>query len=175
MPELQFKVERANALAICGKAAVSLALRISNGEQEQVHSIALTVQLQIEPARRRYSDAEKRALTDLFGEPARWGTTVRPLFWTTINAAVPGFAGTTCFDLRIPYDFASDIAAAKYFRAIEQGDVPITLLFSGRLHYLSAGSLLMAPISWSQEATCRIPEQVWKQAIVASHAERVGV
>jgi Family of unknown function (DUF6084) len=157
VPDLRFQVESAAAVDTSAGPALALRLLIANAcKGEQVHSIALTVQLQIEPARRRYTEEEKRALANLFGEPARWSTTVRPLFWSTINAPIPGFTTATQFDLQIPPP-ESGIASDKYLRATAEGDIPVVLLFSGRVLYLDNSFLQMAPIPWSQEASYRIP------------------
>jgi len=159
MPELRFQVESAQRKA-SSFLALSLRLQIDNGRvTEQVHSIALSVQLQIEPARRRYSDVEKRALSDVFAEPARWSTTVRPLFWATINANVPAFTGATHYELTVPPP-EPGVAADRYLHAIAEGEIPVILLFSGRVLYWDGSSLQMAPIPWSQEASYRIPVQV---------------
>jgi hypothetical protein len=158
MPDLQFKVTGIQATDSAGASEFCLKLEISNRcAEEQVHSIAVAVQLRIEPARRRYSDAEKQALNDLFGEPSRWPSTVRPLYWTTLKATVPGFVGATEVELRVPCNLEPGFAAAKYLSVLEAGEVPILLLFSGRILYLTATSLQMCPIPWSQETAYRVP------------------
>jgi hypothetical protein len=157
MPDLQFKVVGFGPDP-AGEPELLLKLEIRNlCADEQVHSVALTIQLQIEPARRRYNDQEKQALNDLFGEPSRWPSTVRPLYWATLKAAIPGFVGATQLELRVPCDLEPGFAAEKYLSALEAGEVPIVLLFSGRVMYVNATSLQMRPIPWSQETTCRIP------------------
>ena len=177
MPELQFNVEAAEVapaseVAPAASAALLL-LRLAIHTvraDEQVQSIALTVQLHIEPARRRYSENEKLALFDLFGEPPRWSTTVRPLFWTTVNANVPAFIGETRFALAVPCDLDSGLAAAKYLRALQSGEVPVTLLFSGRVISLCDAGVQMTPIPWSQEAAFRIPVALCRQIMDAPSA-----
>lgn len=158
MPDLQFKVAGIQPIDSAGPSELCLNLEISNRcTDEQVHSIAIAVQLQIEPARRRYSEAEKQDLNDLFGEPSRWPSTVRPLYWTTLKATVGAFVGATEVDLCVPCNLEPGFAAAKYLSALEAGEVPILLLFSGRVLYHAAGSLQMCPIPWSQETVYRVP------------------
>jgi hypothetical protein len=169
MPDLLFKVASAEPADSAGAAQLCLRLAITNRcAGEHVHSIALTVQLQIEPARRRYTDAEKLALDDLFGEPSRWPTTVRPLYWTTLTVTVPAFVGATEFELCIPSVLEPGFAAARYINALQTGEVPVLLLFSGRVLYLTATSLQMFPIPWSQEAPCRVPLHLMKRTGPAS-------
>lgn len=166
MPELSFTVKQVKAGTASGAPELVVTLAIQNAVAgEQIQSIALAVQLQIEPARRRYSESEKQALNDLFGEVSRWPVTVRPIYWTTVKANVPDFAGRTEFDLRIPCEFESEVAAAKYMRAIQDGEVPVALLFSGRVMYSGGGTLQMAPIPWAQESSCRIPVSLVKDVI----------
>ena len=163
MPELSFAVESVAPMTSTATPVLVLRLKVSNATDEQIHSIALNSQLQIEPARRSYSDAEKSSLSDLFGEPGRWGSTVRPLFWTTLNNTVPGFQGSTSLDLRVPCTFDFNVAATKYFHAIEDGDIPVVLFFSGTVFYVANDRVQIAPISWSHQASCRIPAEVWKE------------
>jgi hypothetical protein len=163
MPELSFAVESVAPMTSSATPVLLLRLNVSNATDEQIHSIALNSQLQIEPARRSYSDGEKGSLVDLFGEPERWGSTVRPLFWTTLNNTVPAFQGATRVELRVPCTFDFNVAATKYFHAIEGGDIPVILFFSGTVFYLENDRLQIAPISWSQQASCRIPAQAWKE------------
>lgn len=163
MPELSFAVESVAPMPSSATPVLVLRLNVSNATDEQIHSIALNSQLQIEPARRSYSDAEKNSLSDLFGEPERWGSTVRPLFWTTLNNTVPGFQRLTTLDLRVPCTFDFNVAATKYFHGIEDGDIPVVLFFSGTVFYLENERVQIAPISWSQQTSCRIPAQAWKE------------
>jgi hypothetical protein len=170
VPELQFKVEAVEVMASAATPTLCLRLAIANRGAEHIHSVALAVQLQIEPARRRYSPAEKQALSDFFGEPERWASTVRPLFWTTVNAVVPSFAGCTSFDLPVPCSFDFNVAATKYFQALDDGEVAVALLFSGTVFYLDDDSVRVAPIAWSQEASCRIPLRVWQQMMTLHYS-----
>src|SRR5690348_12458268 len=164
MPDLQFTVMDIQASESGGSPEIRLKLAITNRcAEEQVHSVALSVQLQLEPARRKYTEAEKQALHDVFGEPSRWPTTVRPLYWTTLKAAVPAFLSDTEIELSIPAQIEPEVAAAKYMTALQTGEVPVLLLFSGRVLYFTATSLQMCPIPWSQEITCRIPVDLIKR------------
>ena len=174
MRELDFKVESVSALG-AGERTLSVALSVASILSElRVESISLTVQVQIEPARRRYTDDERRALADLFGEPERWSTTVRPLFWTIINVAVPAFVGGTRSELLLPCPKESDIAAAKYLRALQSDDIPASLLFSGRVFHWKNGVVQMAPIPWSKECLFRIPLRVYEEAMAARERVTAG-
>jgi hypothetical protein len=56
------------------------------------------------------------------------------------------------------------VAATKYFHALEQGEVPLNLLFSGTIfHAGEDGGLQIAQISWEKEAGFRLPVKTWKE------------
>ena len=60
------------------------------------------------------------------------------------------------------YDF--NVAATKYFYALSDGEVPITLLFSGTVFYAAAdGALQVDQIPWEKEATFRLPVKTWQE------------
>ena len=58
--------------------ALQLDLRVEDGTGRRVHAVALRVQIRIDPRPRRYTAEETARLTDLFGEPNRWGDTLQP-------------------------------------------------------------------------------------------------
>jgi hypothetical protein len=76
---------------------------------------------------------------------------------------VPEFRGETVVELRVPCTFDFNVAITKYFHALEQGEIPVLLLFSGIVFYAEGNALQMAPISWSREAEYRIPASVWQE------------
>ncbi len=52
----------------------------------------------------------------------------------------------------------------EYFHGLENGEIPICILFSGTIFYVEAdGSLQVAKIPWSQEINYRLPVSVWKE------------
>jgi hypothetical protein len=140
-------------------------LRIENAEREQaIQAIALRCQIRIEPTRRQYQNAEQQRLVDIFGQPERWSQTVHSMLWTHTNIVVPSFTGSTELDLPAPCTFDFNVASAKYFHALENGVVPLLLLFSGTVFYAASDSLLQVDqISWSKEANFDLPVGVWKQ------------
>jgi hypothetical protein len=165
MPELNFHVDGAEAVPFAAAPLLALKLRVEQaaGENVPVHAVALRCQIRIEPGRRRYGTAEQDRLLDLFGEPARWGQTCRGMLWTHTSVIVPPFTDQTVVDLPVPCTFDFNVAATKYFYALEAGDVPLGLLFSGTIFYEGeGGALRVAQIPWDREAAYRLPVQVWK-------------
>ena len=55
----------------------------------------LGVQVRIAATQRAYAALEQDRLLDVFGEPARWGQTLKSLLWTMTSVQVPGFRGQT--------------------------------------------------------------------------------
>src|SRR5580658_674610 len=165
MPDLNFSVEGAESVPFAAAPAISLKLHVTNSQPDEIiHTIALRAQIQIEATRRRYSDAEKAKLLDLFGEPDRWSRTLRSMLWTHASVVIPGFAGSTLADLQIPCTFDFNVAATKYFHGVSEGDIPLNLLFSGTIFYaLQDGTLQVAPIPWNKEARFRLPVQIWRK------------
>jgi hypothetical protein len=169
MPDLRFDVESVTSMRESATPVLVFRLRVSNTPaEEQIHSISLQVQLHIQPGRRRYVLEEQSALSDLFGEPARWSTTLRPLFWTTASTTLPGFASSTTVDLRVPCTFDFNVAATKYFHGIQEGEIPVALLFNGTVFYIAGDAIQVALLPWSQEASCRLSSAVWKE-MMARH------
>ena len=61
-----------------------------------------------------------------------------------------------------------EVVSTKYFNALEEGDIPLTFLFSGTIFYKNeVGNLQIEQISWSKEAFYRLPVALWKEAIAA--------
>jgi hypothetical protein len=165
MPELNFKIEGAESAKFSASPLIALKLRVTNSDpSENIHSIALRCQIQLEVTRRRYSAEEQRKLRDLFGEPDRWSLTLRNLLWTHVNLNVPPFRGETLIDLPVPCTFDFNVGATKYFHGLGDGEVPLCVMFSGTVFYARADEALqVAPISWDKEARFSLPVKVWRE------------
>jgi hypothetical protein len=164
MPDLSFQIDGARAVPYSVSPLLGFGLQITNAGPERLHTIALRCQIQIEATRRRYDATDQAALQDLFGEPHRWGQTLRTMLWTQTTAIVPGFTGTTHMELPVPCTFDFNVAAVKYFQGLQDGEVPLCFQFSGTVFYESeAGGLQVAPIPWDKEAKFRLPVMPWKE------------
>ncbi len=169
MPELQFQIEDAEAIPHSVAPLLALRLRITNlPASEPIHTLTLKCQVQIEPAKRRYLPPEQEKLADLFGEPSRWSRTVKPLHWMNTSVAVSGFTGSTLVDLELPCTFDFNVASTKYFHALDAGDIPLCVMFSGTVFYQSQEApLQVAQIPWDREAYFKLPVSVWKEMMEA--------
>jgi Family of unknown function (DUF6084) len=132
-----------------------------------VDAIALRCQIRIEPARRRYSDAEAERLGDLFGDTHRWADTLKPLQFAQVSVMVPGFTGSTEIDLPVPLSYDLEIGSTRYFAGLEHGEVPLLLLFSGTVFASAGGRFQVQQVPWSKEASYRLPISLWREAIDA--------
>jgi hypothetical protein len=165
--ELVFDCVGAHAERYAVSPSMSLTLRIAETTGVKVDAIALRCQIRIEPTRRRYSDAEAERLNDLFGDTQRWADTLKPLQFTTVSLMVPGFTGSTELDLPVMLSYDLEIGSTRYFAGLEDGEVPLLLLFSGTVFSSSDGRLQVQQVPWSKEASYRLPVGVWREAIEA--------
>jgi hypothetical protein len=140
-------------------------LRIANADAEEtIQTVALRCQIQIETTKRHYNAEEQAQLLDLFGEPERWGNTLRAMLWTHASVIVTPFKGSALVELPVPCTFDFNVAATKYFAGLEGGEVPLNLMFSGTVFYEAAdGALQIEQIPWDREAKYRLPVQVWNE------------
>src|SRR5262245_11094345 len=164
MPDLTFSVEGAEAVSFAAAPLLSFKLKIRSANAgEKIQSIALRCQIQIETTKRRYSPKEQAQLFELFGEPERWGRTLRSMLWVHTGATVPPFQGETIVDLPVPCTFDFNIAATKYFAGLSDGVVPLNLMFSGTIFFETADvGLQVEQISWDKEAPFKLPINIWR-------------
>lgn len=167
MPDLNFEVIGVAVPPFAAVPTLTFKLRIDNSnEEERIQSVALQSQIRLAVTRRRYSPQEQERLLELFGEPERWGETLRSLLWTHASANVPRFTGSTVADLPVPCTYDFEVVSAKYFDALDDGAIPLNFLFSGTIFYENEeGNLRIGQISWSKEANYRLPVAVWKEMI----------
>ena len=165
MPDLDFRVESAAAVPFAATPRLAFRIAATNANaQESIYSVALRAQIQIETPRRRYSAEEQEHLLDLFGEPERWGQTLRNMLWTEAAATIPAFLGAGGVEMQVPCTFDFNVAATKYFHALGNGEIPLCFLFSGAVYYAGeGGAQQVAPISWSKEARFRLPVATWRE------------
>ena len=165
MPELTFSVASAEAVSFAASPMLSFKLRIRAADEAQkIQSIALRCQIQIETTKRKYTAQEQAQLFELFGEPQRWGRTLRSMLWVHTSAVVPSFTGETMVDLPVPCTFDFNVAATKYFAGLEDGTVPLNLMFSGTIFFESDDAgLQVEQISWEKEAQFKLPVSVWRE------------
>ncbi len=165
MPDLQFQVTGVHADALGLTPLLQFVTRIENAvPEEKIQAVMLHAQIQIRAAQRSYSAGEKEQLRELFGEPHRWGETLRTRLWAHADVTVPSFAGSTEVRLSVPCTYDLNMSGAKYFYALESGEVDLLFLFSGTVFYAKdGGPLQVQQISWDRECTFRLPVRTWRE------------
>lgn len=164
MPDLAIGVDSVAPVPFAAAPTLGFRLSVTNSVPDEViQTVVLRCQLQIEVTRRRYASAEQTQLRDLFGEPGRWAHTLRNLHWMNASAVVPQFTTATTAELQVPCTFDFNIATTKYFGGLTEGEIPVSLMFSGTVFYANSDAALQtAPIPWDKETRYRLPVSVWK-------------
>lgn len=164
MLDLNFRVESVEPLEFAAVPTLLFKLDIENRGLEPVSSITLQTQIRIQPDQRLYTATEQAGLIELFGSPDRWGHTHKSLLWTHTVVRVPPFQGRTVVDMPVTCTYDFDVVSAKYFHAVEGGEVPLAFLFSGTIFYQGpSGGLQVVQIPWEKEAGFRLPVRTWKR------------
>lgn len=162
MTSLAFDVIDGRAEPYAAVPTLMFRLRVSETTGTEVHAIALRVQIRIEPQRRHYAEAEEGRLVELFGEPARYGDSLKPFLWTHASTTMPGFKGSVEADLPVACTYDFEVAGSKYLHALDDGEIPLVLLFSGTTFSRGPTGVAIEPVSWSAEADYRLPVRVWR-------------
>jgi Family of unknown function (DUF6084) len=165
MANLAFGCTSARAERYAATPALSFLLTIAENSGARVHAIALRCQIRIEPHRRRYSAAEAARLHDLFGDTARWADTMKPIQLATVSTMVPAFTGQTEVDLQVPCTYDLEVASARYLQGLDDGTIPLLLLFSGTVFTAVGERYSVELIPWSCEAVYRMPVSVWREVV----------
>ena len=167
MADLIFGCTGATADKYAATPALSFQLTITERSGVKVHAIALRCQIRIEPHRRRYSASEAERLHDLFGDPSRWAETVKPIQLATVTAMVPSFTAVTEVDLPVPCTYDLEVSSARYLHGLDDGTIPLLLLFSGTVFVATEEGFSVELVPWSAEASYRMPVTVWRELVDA--------
>jgi hypothetical protein len=98
------------------------------------------------------------------------------MLWTHASTMVPAFADRTLADLPVPCTYDFSVAMTKYFDALDDGEVPLSLLFSGTIFYKGPTQALQAaPISWDKEASYRLPVATWRRMMEQYYPNAVAL
>jgi hypothetical protein len=166
IPEPEFAVLGARPVRHAATPMLTFDLQVSEPTGRPVYMIALTIQVMIEPARRTYDDATRERLVELFGAPERWAVTTRSLVWTQLDVLVPAFTGTTTVSVPLSCSYDLELAAAKYFHSLPDGEAPLALHFNGTIYYPGDdGGLQMVLVPWNKSIDFRMPVAAWRETI----------
>ena len=176
MSDLEFEVLDAQPEPYAAVPTIMLRLRITERSGMPVHAVALRCQIRIEPQRRRYTDAETRGSGRGVRRAHRSGAdSLRPFLWTHVSTTLSSFSGSTEVDLPVTCTYDFEVSGTKYFHALDDGEIPLVLLFSGTTFVAGADGFSVAPVAWHEEAAFRLPVAVWQGMMDALLPEpRVG-
>ncbi|MGO9822574.1 MAG: DUF6084 family protein [Solirubrobacteraceae bacterium] len=167
-PEPEFAVTGAAHAAFAATPTMLFTATVTDPSGHEIQSIALTVQVMIDPARRGYDPETRERLAELFGPPASWAPATSGLAWARVSAAVPTFSGSTTFAIEVPCTYDLEVAAAKYFYAVEDGEIPLSFHFNGNVFFHGPDRLQVIPVPWSSTAQYRMPVSAWR-AMIEEH------
>jgi hypothetical protein len=169
VPEPEFEITGAAHIAFAAAPTMLFSASVSDRSGYEIQSIALTVQVMIDPAKRGYDPETRARLAELFGPPASWAPSTSGLAWARVSTAVPGFTGMTPFGIEVPCTYDLEVAATKYFYAVRDRSVPLSFHFNGNVFFRGRGDRLqVVPVPWSATAQYRMPVARWR-AMIAEH------
>ena len=134
MAELVFDCVDVRSDQYAAGPTLNFTLRVAEttGERGACHRAALPVAHRAAQAPVLTAE-EAQQLNDLFGDTSRWADTLKPVQFAMASVMVPSFTGSVEVDLAVPCTYDLDIASTRYFHALEDGEIPLLLLFSGTL------------------------------------------
>lgn len=113
-----------------------------------MHAIALRCQIRIQPQQRRHTAAEAKRLRDLFGGTSRWADTVKPIQLAQVSNMVPGLSAMAEIDLQVPCTYDLEVASARYLQALDNGTIPLLLLFGGTVFIEAESGFTVELVPW---------------------------
>ena len=138
-------------------------LQVNSAAEQRVRAVALRCQIRIEPQRRGYGEQEAERLLELFGERGRWGDTLKPFQFANTSTVVASFTGSIDVDVSVPCSYDMEVTAGRYFHALEDGEIPFILLFSGTVFKDGEKALWIEQVPWHAECRYRMPVEIWRE------------
>jgi hypothetical protein len=165
MTDLTFSVAGARVDRYAASPSILLRVAVAERSGVRVDAIGLRAQVQLEVQRRRYLPEESALLLELFGEPSRYGQTLKPMLWAHAACMVPAFEKSTEFDLPLPCSYDFEVASNKYLASLRDGIIPLNLLFSGTVLVEGPSGVTAELVPWSCDARYALPVATWREAV----------
>lgn len=172
MTDLQFTILEAVPAQRSALPAIVFRMRVATSG-DPIEALVLRADVRLEPQWREYDAAQQRLLEDLFGTPDRWGQTLRALTWAEVPVMVKAFSKETTFELRVPCTYDFEASVTRYFSAVDDGAIPVRMLFSGSIFRRSPEGFSGEMVPWSCECAYRMPAQLWQDAMRACYGDAV--
>jgi len=171
-PEVTFEVLGAAHEPFAAQPTLRFEMGVSEPSGRDIYAISLTAQINFDPARREYDAETRDDLYELFGAPERWPSTTRSFLWTHASTLVHSFNDAITFGLEVPCTADLEVVAARYVSALPDGEVPLTMHFTGRILYAAPNrQVQVVHIPWSTSAEYRLPVSTFKAMIKHHHGE----
>ncbi len=172
-PQPSFTVLGAKAVEFAAAPTLAFTLEVTEPTERDIYTIALTCQVNIDPAQRDHDSETRKLLSELFGEPERWAQTTKSRRWLQASVLVPSFTGAATFELSVLCNFDLELAATKYFYSLPDGDIPLTFFFSGTVLYRGDnGEIQAAQVHWDRQSLFRLPVAAWKEMVTHYYPQR---
>lgn len=169
-PQVQIEILGASHEPFAAQPTLRFELSVAEPTDRAIYAISLKAQINFDPARREYDAATREELVELFGIPERWPSTTRSFLWCHSSTVVHSFTGATTFGLEVPCTADLEVTASKYVAALPDGDVPITMHFTGRVLYQGPQRQVQAVhLPWSTTASYRMPVDTWRKMMKHHH------
>jgi hypothetical protein len=165
--DLSFRITGARVDRYAASPSILLRAAVTERTGVRVDAIALRAQIQLEVQRRRYLPDESALLTELFGEPARYAQTLKPMLWTHVAQSVLSFEREAEFDLPVPCSYDFEVASHKYLASLQSGIIPLNVMFSGTIFVDAPDGVTAELVPWSCEARYPLPVAIWREAMDA--------
>ncbi|HEY1853678.1 MAG TPA: DUF6084 family protein [Solirubrobacterales bacterium] len=172
-PRPGFVVRGARTSRLAAAPTLIFDLDVSDPSEQEIFTIALAVQIAIEPAQRRYDPETRERLVELLGDPRKIGAPTRTMPWAHVDVLVRPFRGSTSVAVPVPCSYDLEIAASNYFRSLRDGEVPLVFHFNGSVYYAGEdGRMQIVQISWEESSEYRMPISAWEEMIAAYYPNR---
>jgi hypothetical protein len=172
-PDPEFEVLGVGHVERAAAPTLRFRLAVRDRSQRPIYTIALSLLIMIEPAKRSYAPAERERLVELFGEPERWASTTQSFRWAQVDVLVPRFGGETTVEVPVPCTYDHEVAASKYFGGLEDGEVPLRFDINGTIFYEAGdGRLQLLVVPWDRSVRYSMPVAAWRRMIEAQYPFR---
>ena len=172
-PGLTLAITGVEAVPHAAAPTLAFTLEVADRSGREIFMAGLSVQIQIEPVKRSYDAEEKAKLTELFGDPHRWSITAQRMHWTSESVLLPSFTGSTTARIEVLCNYDVELAAAKYFHSVTEGEIPLAFHFNGSIYYSGdEGRLQVVQVPWDTTAAFRMRASTWREMIEAYYPFR---
>jgi hypothetical protein len=67
--------------------------------------------------------------------------------------------------VEVPVTYDLEVTSARYLHGLDDGTIPLLLLFSGTVFVANGDSFSVELVPWSAEASYRMPVSIWRELV----------